>query len=136
MKYCSFSSDGFQCDLLAYTVTGGYAIQVAERRYNNPSPLPQDYLRLKKSGKDWDKRTLKAFNSATKKWQKEQSKLSDDECYTKITLDQAGESFWFDDIEQFRDKMYELMELGFWVDWGVIALINEDIKNVHKGVVH
>ena len=117
MKYCSFSSDGFQCDLLAYTVTGGYAIQVAERRYNNPSPLPQDYLRLKKSGKDWDKRTLKAFNSATKKWQKEQSKLSDDECYTKITLD-------------------ELMELGFWVDWGVIALINEDIKNVHKGVVH
>jgi len=136
MSYCRFSSDGYQCDLFAYRGERGFIIHIAEKRYNNAAPLVQDYLRLKKNGKGWNKRSIKSFNVATKNWKKAQSKLSEEECFTKINLPFAGETLLFDDIEDFRDKMYELMEMGYQCDWGVIAIINEEINPTPRGILH
>ena len=134
MSYCRWSSDGYRCDLYAYEdVAGCWTIHIAGRRSKMQAPLLTNYLKLKKDGKSWEEKGLRDFNKAHHEWRKEQDLLSDEERYEDINLEHDGKTFRMGTLGAFRDKMVELMDMGYMCDRDVLVLIDEEIDEHGRG---
>jgi len=124
MSYCKFSSNGYQSDLHAY-FEDQYTIHVASKRYKEQGPVPWDHLKLNEAQDNWEPDSLVKFNDLTEKF------LSANEP-VPIGLPDDDESFYFDNIGDFRSKMRELIYTGYQIDEEVMASIDKEVD--HYGI--
>jgi len=118
MSYCRWSTDNFSCDLYCYEhVDGGYAIHIAGNRIVSKLPPDADW-RLAET--NWDE-----FCRQRDVWM-EAMEVAERE---DITLPYAGESFYPETLEQFRDKLINLRQIGYNFPDYVLRIVDEEISD-------
>lgn len=102
MSYCRWSSDNWRCDLYCYEGCG-YVIHVAGRRRAGEIPDDRwaDFVQGKITAEEYVELHRLQMEAL------ERCKLVD------IDLPHAGETFYADDLETFRDKLLELRQIGY-----------------------
>ena len=118
MSYCRFSSDCFKCDVYCYYGFGGciekgYIIHVAAKRVvNEIPPMPDTSLAWVDYKKLYDERdaALDLYPRAP------------------IDLPFAGETFEYETLQEFRDKLTELKEIGYRIPEYIFNIIDEEIE--------
>lgn len=122
MAYCRWSSMEGRCDVYAYEdVHGGYTIHLAARKRKNIDKAPPfPSIEILMNNIDEFKKVSKKY----KEW------LNSDEAqeFENLTLKHAGETFREDDLEDFRNRMTYLHELGYTFPNDVFECIDEEIK--------
>jgi hypothetical protein len=130
MSYCRWSCDDYRCDLYCYEdVSGGYTTHVASSRYHwePPSPSPYDMaemdrlLRAEPGGAAWQ-RSMKDYNA----------KLAEAPI-VPIGLSCDGQSFNDPDLASFRQRVADLIEMGYRVPPYVLETIDEEIADETAG---
>lgn len=119
MSYCRWSTDNFRCDVYCYAdVSGGYTTHVAGNRLVGQPDEPA--LPEPGSGNEaWD-----GWSTAYNEWLR-----GIDSCKREaITLPHAGESFNDGTLEEFRDRLKGLRDLGYQIPDFVFAVIEEEIQ--------
>ena len=115
MAYCRWSSDGHKCDLYVYESNMGFEIHVAGQRIIGevpPFPCIED-------GRDgFAKKAL------------EYHKFFDTCKREPIGLPHDGESFICDSLEEMREKIIELREVGYCFPDYVLESIDEELAEV------
>ncbi len=114
MSYCRWSSDNWQCDLYCYEAYDGIVIHVASNRVDIKLPELPEWT--EESSDEWFK------------VHQEQMKLLDDCKRVDIGLEYDGESFVRLDLEEFRDKLIELREIGYIFPDYVLDGVREEIE--------
>ena len=116
MSYCRWSTDNFRCDIYTYeSVYGGYEINVASSRYNEP--IPEVDYSLLESGDN-----TKFANQYSA-----QSRHLET-CGTKpIGLKYDGKSFSCDTVVELIDTMLMLREEGYRFPDYVIEDMKEEM---------
>ena len=118
MSYCRFSSDDFRCNFYAYgDSSGGYVLHVAASRVNWEPPERSPYRFDETS--DMTEDEFRAVHE-------EYHRRLQDSPRSNISLPGAGETFRFDTLREMRDRMKELIDLGFRApDWLLPSLEGE-----------
>ena len=117
MSYCRWSSDDFGCDIYAYQSEFGYEIHVATNRVQGDIPkivLPTDFE---------DKEQLQKCVDA----HKAQMKFLETCERREIGLPEDGESFMVETLEEFRDKLLQLRQMGYNFPDYVFERIEEEL---------
>lgn len=109
-----------RCDVYAYESEYGWTIHLAARRRKNIDKAPQlpdlnttnieEYLKVSKKLHEW-------YDT------EEGSEVID------IDLEHAGESFTEGDLEDFRDRLLYLREIGYVFPDYVLKTIEEEIQD-------
>lgn len=128
MSYCRWSSDNFKCDLYAYEdICGGYTIHIAARRYKEGGrkPIPKACFNAEGSYKRGESA------EADRLWDEHWNSI--DERTEEITLPFAGTTINLNTLEEMRDKMKELVAIGYKVPDYVFERIEDEIKENEDG---
>ena len=123
MSYCRWSTDNFNCDLYAYQSDRGYIIHVCAGKYSGD--IPKNDMSFLDSGtkEDIDKYLQ------TSKVQSDYLKT----CGTEpIGLPYDGETFELETIEDFYNKMQELIKVGYRCPESVLEGIKDEINEQTK----
>lgn len=130
MSYCRWSCDDYRCDLYCYEdVSGGYTTHVASSRYDWEPPSPSPYsvaemdrlLRAEPGGAAW-----------AKSQQDYHAKLGGAPI-VRIGLPLDGKSFNDPDLESFRQRVADLIEMGYRAPAYVLETIDEEIADERRG---
>lgn len=108
VAHCTFSSDDYRCDVLAAALVNGYQIVVGWRRINGDVPRTEH---LDVEGMETE------YEEAC---QRQAAFVSNAE-YELIYLPYAGDTFRFNEFEDFAEKMNELYDLGYRIPEEVMA---------------
>jgi len=120
MAYCRWSSDNWKCDLYCYEdVAVCWTTHVAANRRVGVENLPPDPMELigTMSNDEWQKKyeehrgMLKALT------------------LEKITLPHAGETFHDRTLEEFRERLLNLREVGYHFPDHVLEAIDEELTD-------
>jgi hypothetical protein len=125
MSYCRWSSDDFACDLYAYESVGDtWVIHVAGNRVVGDIPKLPPFPTAGITGKDdpW----IASYHLAAKA-QHEFLETAEREF---IDLPFAGESLHCDTLQEFKEKMLMLREIGYNFPDYVLETIEEEMANV------
>lgn len=117
MSYCRFSTDSYRCDLYCYEdVHGHFVTHVAARRHTLPDDVQDAPFDLLLSDPAEFTRQHYAFMDALKHAPRE-----------PIGLPHDGESFSDGDLETMRERVAELIQLGYRApDW-LLPTIDEEL---------
>lgn len=126
MSYCRWSSNNFKCDLYCYEDATGYAIHVAANRWGDgwPKPVPKACFKDGVYQYGVDPEADRLFEEH---WEEEGKHIH------PIELPFAGMTFHVDTLEDMRDKIKELVAIGYKVPDYVFTRIDEEIKERDNG---
>ena len=120
MSYCRWSSDNFKCDLYCYGCDTGYVTHVARNRIVGDVPTIHTRALLDGAREEFNK-SLKMHDEFL------------DTCErVSIGLEHDGKCFVDRCLEDFRDKIVELIEMGYRVPDYVLEEIDEEMKEKHN----
>ena len=113
MSYCRWSSNDWQCDIYAYEdVMGGYTIHVASNRIVGDIPKA-DHIK-----------DIRLWIEAHKK---QMDWLDKNDKREKIGLPYDGESFSEPTLEDFKNRLLELRNIGYKFPDYVLETIDEEM---------
>lgn len=118
MSYCRWSSNNFKCDVYCYeSVHGCFTIHVASNRIvDELPPEPFNFIDLPKE--EFSKKC------------KEHHDALDKAKHKKIGLKYDGQSFDCNTIEDMRNTLVELKQVGYIVPDFVFEIIDEEINGI------
>lgn len=102
VAYCTSSSDDYRCDVLAAALVNGYQIVVGWRRIKGDVPKTEH---LDVEGMETE------YEEACRR----QAAFIRNAEYELIDLPYAGDTFRFNEFEDFAEKMNELYDLGYCI---------------------
>ena len=114
MSYCRWSSDNWKCDIYAYESCSGYVIHIAGNRHVGDCPEADLLQEDSKKGLREYRKQMKFLESCERK---------------PIQLLHAGESFTLNTLEEFRDKLIELKEIGYYIPDYVFEIIKSEVQD-------
>ena len=118
MSYCRWSSDDYQCDLYIYEdYLGGWTTHVAAKRRVFKEPLPA-LVPTTKDNQDarWARYTLV-------------KRMLDEADLVAIGLPADGKSFNDPTLEDLRDRVKALRDMGYRVPPRVLETIEQEIQD-------
>lgn len=130
MSYCRWSSDDFRCDLYCYEhCDGGFITHVATRRREwSPWLSPYSIPALKSLSTDRGSEVNKRWKEVYEVYHRA---LGDVELHP-IGLPYDGKFFNDDTLEDMRDRILFLREIGYRVPQDVIDRINEEVDDARR----
>lgn len=122
MAYCRFSSMDGKCNVYAYEdVYGGYTIHLAGRKRTNIDKAPP-YPDLSLLDKDLEE--FKRQDKIRRDWDESEGKV-----WENLKLKHASRTFREDSLEDFRDRLIYLRELGYTFPDYVFDCIEEEMQD-------
>jgi hypothetical protein len=116
-----------KCDVYAYEDSEGFTIHLAGRKrthIDNAPPCPMEAFRASNTSED----AIQEYLKRQEKW-KEWAESPEGSLYEDLKIKHAGESFHEDNLEDFKNRLLYLRELGYTFPDYVLELIDEEIKD-------
>ena len=119
MSYCRFSSDNWRCELYCYEDTsGGWTTHVASNKVVGLIPVEPDIMDPLISAEEWcagHKKVMDFLETAERKL---------------IGLAHDGERFNDATLEEFRDRLLHLRQVGYKFPDYVLESVDEEIAGL------
>lgn len=120
MSYCRFSSDGFKSNVYVYAGSN-YVLHVASQKKVGVETLPP-HLKFPSKDEDWPE-----YFRKYDEWYDAFDALGDS--YRPIGLPHDGATFEFDTLEELKEMLVYLKELGYYVPSQAFTNIDADINS-------
>lgn len=125
MSYCRWSCMNGACMVYAYEdCYGGWTIHLAGRKRKNQDKMPPNPFEALDGSAESVTEYLKRY-----KVQKEWMESPEGDEWTTLSLPHAGDSYQLGSLQEFKDKLIYLREVGYLFPDYVFDAIDEEMKD-------